>query len=149
MICLIYYKHQKYPSAKRYRYRMFLILVSLKIWCIYLAMVSVFTYSIGPKEIGEKQEHGRQNITDTVGPLVKISDCIFFLMLLAWVMPYYNRGVASVQGLIGLVWGITTFFNFLNNYISSCNSTGWISFLFNFYYFCVSYARLIYGLVKV
>lgn len=63
---------------------------------------------------GETGNRVASILINIMGPLVKISDLIFFLMLLAWViMPYYNRGIASVHGsLIGLVWGITTFFQF-------------------------------------
>ena len=115
-----------------------------------LAMGFVFglyAVGIGPAQgnWGETGNMVARILLDTVGPLVKISDCIFFLMLLAWViMPYYNRGVASVQGsLIGLVWGITTFFS-----ISSIITLvlvivqGWISFFVQlfiiFMYLCVS-----------
>ena len=94
---------------------------------------------------GETGNRVASILINIMGPLVKISDLIFFLMLLAWViMPYYNRGVASVQGsLIGLVWGITTFFS-----ISSIITLvlvivqGWISFFVQlfiiFMYLCVS-----------
>lgn len=112
-----------------------------------LAMGFVFgLYAVGTGpaqgDWGETGNRVASILINIMGPLVKISDLIFFLMLLAWViMPYYNRGIASVHGsLIGLVWGITTFFfNFLNNYISSCNSTR-MDFLFcsTFYYFYVS-----------
>ena len=107
----------------------------------------LYAVGIGPAQgnWGETGNMVARILLDTVGPLVKISDCIFFLMLLAWViMPYYNRGVASVQGsLIGLVWGITTFFS-----ISSIITLvlvivqGWISFFVQlfiiFMYLCVS-----------
>ncbi|WP_239667494.1 hypothetical protein [Lactobacillus gasseri] len=112
-----------------------------------LAMGFVFglyAIGIGPTQgnWGETGNMVARILLDIVGPLVKISDGIFFLMLLAWViMPYYNRGAASVQGsLIGLIWGYNDiFFNFLNNHISSCNSTR-MDFLFcsTFYYFYVS-----------
>ena len=94
---------------------------------------------------GETGNRVASILINIVGPLVKISDGIFFLMLLAWViMPYYNRGVASVQGsLIGLIWCITTFFS-----ISSIITLvlvivqGWISFFVQlfiiFMYLCVS-----------
>ena len=115
-----------------------------------LAMGFVFglyAIGIGPTQgnWGETGNMVARILLDIVGPLVKISDCIFFLMLLAWViMPYYNRGVASVQGsLIGLIWCITTFFS-----ISSIITLvlvivqGWISFFVQlfiiFMYLCVS-----------
>lgn len=94
---------------------------------------------------GETGNRVASILINIVGPLVKISDGIFFLMLLAWViMPYYNRGAASVQGsLIGLIWCITTFFS-----ISSIITLvlvivqGWISFFVQlfiiFMYLCVS-----------
>lgn len=91
---------------------------------------------------GETGNRVASILINIMGPLVKVSDLIFFLMLLAWViMPYYNRGAASVQGsLIGLIWGITTFFS-----ISSIITLvlvivqGWISFFCStFYYFYVS-----------
>ena len=94
---------------------------------------------------GETGNRVASILINIMGPLVKISDLIFFLMLLAWViMPYYNRGVASVQGsLIGLIWCITTFFS-----ISSIITLvlvivqGWISFFVQlfiiFMYLCVS-----------
>ncbi|WP_251920593.1 beta-carotene 15,15'-monooxygenase [Ligilactobacillus salivarius] len=115
-----------------------------------LAMGFVFglyAVGIGPAQ-GDWGETGNmvaRILLDIVGPLVKISDCIFFLMLLAWVViPYYNRGIAAVQGsLIGLVWCLTTFFS-----ISSIITLvlvivqGWISFFIQlfimFIYFCVS-----------
>ena len=115
-----------------------------------LAMGFVFglyAVGIGPAQgnWGETGNMVARILLDIVGPLVKISDCIFFLMLLAWViMPYYNRGAASVQGsLIGLIWCITTFFS-----ISSIITLvlvivqGWISFFVQlfiiFMYLCVS-----------
>lgn len=115
-----------------------------------LAMGFVFgLYALGtgPAQ-GDWGETGNRVVSiliNIVGPLVKISDLIFFLMLLAWViMPYYNRGTASVQGsLIGLIWVITTFFS-----ISSIITLvlvivqGWISFFVQlfiiFMYLCVS-----------
>lgn len=115
-----------------------------------LAMGFVFglyAVGIGPAQ-GDWGETGNmvaRILLDIVGPLVKISDCIFFLMLLAWVViPYYNRGIAAVQGsLIGLVWCLTTFFS-----ISSIITLvlvivqGWISFFVQlfiiFMYLCVS-----------
>lgn len=83
-----------------------------------LAMGFVFglyAIGIGPTQgnWGETGNMVARILLDIVGPLVKISDGIFFLMLLAWVViPYYNRGIAAVQGsLIGLVWCLTTFFS--------------------------------------
>lgn len=107
----------------------------------------LYVIGIGPAQgnWGETGNRVASILINIMGPLVKISDLIFFLMLLAWViMPYYNRGVASVQGsLIGLVWGITTFFS-----ISSIITLvlvivqGWISFsgqlFIIFMYLCVS-----------
>ena len=115
-----------------------------------LAMGFVFglyAIGIGPTQgnWGETGNMVARILLDIVGPLVKVSDGIFFLMLLAWViMPYYNRGAASVQGsLIGLIWVITTFFS-----ISSIITLvlvivqGWISFFVQlfiiFMYLCVS-----------
>lgn len=115
-----------------------------------LAMGFVFglyAVGIGPAQgnWGETGNMVARILLDIVAPLVKISDCIFFLMLLAWVViPYYNRGIAAVQGsLIGLVWCLTTFFS-----ISSIITLvlvivqGWISFFIQlfimFIYFCVS-----------
>lgn len=115
-----------------------------------LAMGFVFgLYALGtgPAQ-GDWGETGNRVVSiliNIVGPLVKISDLIFFLMLLAWViMPYYNRGIAAVQGsLIGLVWCLTTFFS-----ISSIITLvlvivqGWISFFVQlfiiFMYLCAS-----------
>lgn len=75
-----------------------------------LAMGFVFglyAIGIGPTQgnWGETGNMVARILLDIVGPLVKISDGIFFLMLLAWVViPYYNRGIAAVQGsLIGLI----------------------------------------------
>lgn len=107
----------------------------------------LYVIGIGPAQgnWGETGNRVASILINIMGPLVKISDLIFFLMLLAWViMPYYNRGVASVQGsLIGLVWSITTFFS-----ISSIITLvlvivqGWISFFVQlfiiFMYLCVS-----------
>lgn len=115
-----------------------------------LAMGFVFgLYVVGTEpaqgDWGETGNRVASILINIMGPLVKISDLIFFLMLLAWViMPYYNRGAASVQGsLIGLIWGITTFFS-----ISSIITLvlvivqGWISFFVQlfiiFMYLCVS-----------
>lgn len=115
-----------------------------------LAMGFVFglyAIGIGPTQgnWGETGNMVARILLDIVGPLVKISDGIFFLMLLAWVViPYYNRGIAAVQGsLIGLIWVITTFFS-----ISSIITLvlvivqGWISFFVQlfiiFMYLCVS-----------
>jgi len=115
-----------------------------------LAMGFVFgLYAVGTGpaqgDWGETGNRVASILINIMGPLVKISDLIFFLMLLAWViMPYYNRGIASVHGsLIGLVWGITTFFS-----ISSIITLvlvivqGWISFFVQlfiiFMYLCVS-----------
>ena len=110
-------------------------------------VIMLYVIGIGPAQgnWGETGNRVASILINIMGPLVKISDLIFFLMLLAWViMPYYNRGVASVQGsLIGLVWGITTFFS-----ISSIITLvlvivqGWISFFVQlfiiFMYLCVS-----------
>ncbi len=110
-------------------------------------VIMLYVIGIGPAQgnWGETGNRVASILINIRGPLVKISDLIFFLMLLAWViMPYYNRGVASVQGsLIGLVWGITTFFS-----ISSIITLvlvivqGWISFFVQlfiiFMYLCVS-----------
>lgn len=81
---------------------------------------------------GETGNRVASILINIVGPLVKISDGIFFLMLLAWVViSYYNRGIAAVQGsLIGLVWCLTTFFfTLFFVYDSTCNSTR-LDFLF-------------------
>ncbi|WP_241689515.1 hypothetical protein [Ligilactobacillus salivarius] len=56
-----------------------------------LAMGFVFglyTVGIGPAQgnWGETGNMVARILLDIVGPLVKISDCIFFLMLLAWVV---------------------------------------------------------------
>ena len=111
------------------------------------SVIMLYAIGIGPTQgnWGETGNMVARILLDIVAPLVKISDCIFFLMLLAWViMPYYNRGAASVQGsLIGLIWVITTFFS-----ISSIITLvlvivqGWISFFVQlfiiFMYLCVS-----------
>ena len=115
-------------------------------------VIMLYVIGIGPAQgnWGETGNRVASILINIMGPLVKISDLIFFLMLLAWViMPYYNRGVASVQGsLIGLVWGITTFFS-----ISSIITLvlvivqGWISFFVQLLLFlCIFAYRLIYGL---
>lgn len=111
------------------------------------SVIMLYAIGIGPTQgnWGETGNMVARILLDIVGPLVKVSDGIFFLMLLAWViMPYYNRGAASVQGsLIGLIWVITTFFS-----ISSIITLvlvivqGWISFFVQlfiiFMYLCVS-----------
>ena len=115
-----------------------------------LAMGFVFglyAVGIGPAQgnWGETGNMVARILLDIVGPLVKISDCIFFLMLLAWVViPYYNRGIAAVQGsLIGLVWCLTTFFSLCSlSTIALVIVQGWISFFIQLaivlMYFCVS-----------
>lgn len=110
-------------------------------------VIMLYAIGIGPTQgnWGETGNMVARILLDIVGPLVKISDGIFFLMLLAWVViPYYNRGIAAVQGsLIGLVLCLTTFFS-----ISSIITLvlvivqGWISFFVQlfiiFMYLCVS-----------
>ena len=105
-----------------------------------LAMGFVFglyAVGIGPAQgdWGETGNRVASILINIMGPLVKM----------AWViMPYYNRGTASVQGsLIGLIWVITTFFS-----ISSISTLvlvivqGWISFFVQlfiiFMYLCAS-----------